>query len=73
MVGPLSPLRQMAALRGMRMDHIARVADVRPWTLSRIASGEQSAPPLFFERLAVILHCDPAEIRPNPAKEEAAA
>lgn len=56
----------MANARGLRMDHIARLAGVNPWTLSRIASGKTTAPPLFFERLAVLLHCTPDEIRPEP-------
>lgn len=63
-LAPATPLRRMAAERGLRMDHVARLAGVKPWTLSRIASGEQSAPPLFFERLAAYMHCTADDIRP---------
>ena len=67
-----TPLRQMATARGFRMDHVARLAGVKPWKLSRIASGEQAAPALFFERLAVFLHCAPEDIRPIERKEAVA-
>jgi transcriptional regulator with XRE-family HTH domain len=69
----MTPLRRMAAERGFRMDHIARLAGVKPWTLSRIASGAVVPEPGLFERLAVALHCDPDDIRPNNKKELVAA
>lgn len=68
----MTPLRRMVSERGFRMDHIAKVANVKPWTLSKIANGTVAASPDVFERLAAVLHCDPEDIRP-PKKELVAA
>lgn len=66
MAGIPSKLARKADERGMKCNYIARVVGVQPWELSRIAKGKQAEPwPGFFERVAGMLGCDPADIRPG--------
>jgi hypothetical protein len=70
---PKSRLALAADARGVKCVHIARVMGVAPWKLSRIAAGVQQAPQGFFERVAGMLGCDPAELRPDSERQPIAA